>query len=157
MSKLSFIGKVIIFSLVILALGSLSSLSVEWVRGVSIGEIYTGFKLPLLAPPGWIFGPTWIGLYVLLGIYCAKLTELKENRQLIYYCMYAQLMLNILWTVVFFTLNNFLLASGMILLMDGLVIALLFFDRRKVRIVLVPYLMWLLFASYLSIAVAILN
>lgn len=157
MSKLSFIGKVIIFSLVILALGSLSSLSVEWVRGFSIGEIYTGFKLPPLAPPGWIFGPTWIGLYVLLGIYCAKLTELKENRQLIYYCMYAQLMLNILWTVVFFTLNNFLLASGMILLMDGLVIALLFFDRRKVRIMLVPYLMWLLFASYLSIAVTILN
>ncbi|GAK30243.1 tryptophan-rich sensory protein [Weissella oryzae SG25] len=157
MKNLSIPLRAVIFSIIIIILGSVSAFSVEWVRGVSIGVIYASFRLPTLAPPQWLFGPTWILLYIMLGIYCASLSRLDSNRKSIYFLMYVQLGLNILWTVAFFTLGNFLLASIMIIIMDGLVIALLRFDQRKIKYILIPYLIWLLFASYLSLAVTILN
>ncbi|SPD92206.1 TspO/MBR family protein [Leuconostoc suionicum] len=149
--------KTIAFIVVILILGTLSSFSVEWIRGVSIGDIYGTFNLPPLAPPKWLFGPAWVLLYILLGIYCANLNFVKNNRHALYTYMYVQLALNIFWTVVFFSLSNFLLATIMIVIMDLLVIAIIFVDKRRIKLLLVPYLLWLLFATYLSISVLILN
>lgn len=149
--------KAIAFIVVILILGTLSSFSVEWIRGVSIGDIYGTFNLPPLAPPKWLFGPAWVLLYILLGIYCANLNLVKNNRHVLYTYMYVQLALNIFWTVVFFSLSNFLLATIMIVIMDLLVIAIIFVDKRRIKLLLVPYLLWLLFATYLSISVLILN
>lgn len=149
--------KAIAFIAVILILGILSSFSVEWIRGISIGNIYDTFNLPPLAPPKWLFGPAWVLLYILLGIYCANLNFVKNNRHELYTYMYVQLGLNIFWTVVFFSLSNFLLATIMIVIMDILVIAIIFVDRRRIKLLLVPYLLWLLFATYLSISVLILN
>lgn len=149
--------KAIAFIVVILILGTLSSFSVEWIRGVSIGDIYGTFNLPPLAPPKWLFGPAWVLLYILLGIYCANLNLVKNNRHALYTYMYVQLGLNIFWTVVFFSLSNFLLATIMIVIMDLLVIIIIFVDKRRIKLLLVPYLLWLLFATYLSISVLILN
>ncbi|MBS1007388.1 TspO/MBR family protein [Leuconostoc suionicum] len=149
--------KAIAFIAVILILGTLSSFSVEWIRGVSIGDIYGTFNLPPLAPPKWLFGPAWVLLYILLGIYCANLNLVKNNRYALYTYMYVQLALNIFWTVVFFSFSNFLLATIMIVIMDVLVIAIIFVDKRRIKLLLVPYLLWLLFATYLSISVLILN
>ncbi|MCT4377261.1 TspO/MBR family protein [Leuconostoc suionicum] len=149
--------KAIAFIVVILILGTLSSFSVEWIRGVSIGDIYGTFNLPPLAPPKWLFGPAWVLLYILLGIYCANLNLVKDNQHALYTYMYVQLALNIFWTVVFFSLSNFLLATIMIVIMDLLVIAIIFVDKRRIKLLLVPYLLWLLFATYLSISVLILN
>ncbi|MGR8823397.1 tryptophan-rich sensory protein [Leuconostoc citreum] len=157
MKQLSVPVKAVLFTVAILILGSLSSFSVEWIRGVSIAEVYVEFNLPPLAPPRWLFGPAWGILYILLGIYCAKLSSVITNRQVIYYAMYGQLALNILWTVVFFSFANLWLASIMIVVMDSLVVWLLVLDQRRVKYLLIPYLAWLLFASYLSIAVLILN
>ncbi|MGY3743321.1 TspO/MBR family protein [Leuconostoc inhae] len=70
----------------------------SWIRGVSIGTIYDGLNLPPLAPPKWLFGPAWGLLYILLGIYCANLNFVTNNRQALYIFMYAQLVLNIFWT-----------------------------------------------------------
>lgn len=149
--------KAIAFIVVILILGTLSAFSVEWIRGVSIGDIYGTFNLPPLAPPKWLFGPAWVLLYILLGIYCANLNLVKNNRHALYTYMYVQLALNIFWTIVFFSLSNFLLATIMIVIMDVLVIAIIFVDKRHIKLLLVPYLLWLLFATYLSISVLILN
>ena len=75
MKQLSVPVKAVLFTVAILILGSLSSFSVEWIRGVSIAEVYGEFNLPPLAPPRWLFGPAWGILYILLGIYCAKLSS----------------------------------------------------------------------------------
>ncbi|CAM3147096.1 TspO/MBR family protein [Leuconostoc rapi] len=157
MKKSSVTIKAIAFIAVILILGTLSSFSVTWIRGVSIGDIYGTFNLPPLAPPKWLFGPAWGLLYILLGIYCANLSFVKNNRQTLYTYMYVQLALNIFWTVVFFSFSNFLLATIMIVVMDILVIAIIWIDKRRIKLLLVPYLLWLLFATYLSISVLILN
>ena len=157
MKNMSTTVRAIVYSLAIIILGSLSSLSVEWVRGVSIGDIYATFTLPPFSPPQWLFGPAWIFLYILLGIYCANLNKATKYQPQLYLVMYVQLALNILWTIAFFTIGNFLLASIMIVVMDILVIWLLLADTRKIRYILVPYLLWLLFATYLSISVTILN
>ena len=76
---------------------------------------------------------------------------------MIYSFMYIQLILNIFWTVVFFSFANLFWASVMIVVMDILVFGLLLADHRRIRYILIPYLVWLLFASYLSIAVLLLN
>ena len=157
MKKSSVTVKAIAFIVVILVLGTLSSFSVEWIRGVSIGDIYGTFNLPPLAPPKWLFGPAWGLLYILLGIYCANLSFVKKNRQSLYTYMYVQLALNIFWTVIFFSCSNFLLATIMIVAMDVLVIAIIWIDKRRIKLLLVPYLLWLLFATYLSSSVLILN
>ncbi|KAA8324791.1 tryptophan-rich sensory protein [Leuconostoc carnosum] len=157
MKKISMPIRAILFTLVIFLLGALSSFSVEWIRGVSIGEVYGTFRLPPFAPPRWLFGPAWGFLYILLGIYCANLNSVKKNRTMIYSFMYIQLILNIFWTVVFFSFANLFWASVMIVVMDILVFGLLLADHRRIRYILIPYLVWLLFASYLSIAVLLLN
>ena len=157
MKKSSVTVKAIAFIVVILVLGTLSSFSVEWIRGVSIGDIYGTFNLPPLAPPKLRFGPAWGLLYILLGIYCANLSFVKKNRQSLYTYMYVQLALNIFWTVIFFSFSNFLLATIMIVAMDVLVIAIIWIDKRRIKLLLVPYLLWLLFATYLSSSVLILN
>ncbi|WP_259650381.1 TspO/MBR family protein [Leuconostoc rapi] len=108
--------------------------------------MYNGLNLPPLAPPKRLFGPAWGLLYILLSIYCANLNFVTNNRQALYIFMYAQLVLNIFWTVVFFSFSNFLL-----------VIAIILLDKRRVKLLLVPYLLWLLFATYLSISVFFLN
>ena len=149
--------KSIAFIVAILILGTLSSFSVEWIRGLSIGDIYGTFNLPPLAPPKWLFGPAWGLLYILLGIYCANLNFVKDNRQALYTYMYVQLALNIFWTVVFFSFSNFLFATIMIVVMDILVMAIIWIDRRRIKLLLVPYLLWLLFATYLSVSVLVLN
>ncbi|ADG40605.1 benzodiazepine receptor/sensory transduction protein [Leuconostoc kimchii IMSNU 11154] len=113
--------------------------------------------LPPLAPPKWLFGPAWGLLYILLGIYCANLSFVKNNRHILYTYMYVQLTLNIFWTVVFFSFSNFLFATIMIVVMDILVMAIIWIDRRPIKLLLVPYLLWLLFATYLSVSVLVLN
>lgn len=157
MKNLSVSAKAVLMAAIILILGSLSSFSVEWIRGVSIGEVYGTFNLPPFSPPKWLFGPAWGILYILLGIYCANLNFAKTNRSKIYIFMYTQLVLNIFWTVVFFSFSQLFLASVMIVVMDILVAGSLISDTRPIKYILIPYLIWLLFATYLSISVLLLN
>ena len=95
-------------------------------------------KAPL-SPPGSVFGPVWIVLYLLMGI---------------------QLLLNFLWSILFFGGSSFWLAAVVILLLDAAVIACIVWFKKISTLaagLMVPYLLWILFATYLNIAFAILN
>lgn len=157
MKKISIPVKAILITIIIFILGGSSAYSAEWIRGVTIKVIYTNFNLPPLSPPSWLFGPAWSVLYIILGIYCANLVSVSHNRFSLYFLTYFQLSLNIFWTLVFFSLNKLWLASTMILLMDLSVLLILILDQRKIRFLLLPYLLWLLFATYLCLGVLILN
>lgn len=157
MNKLSTTKKSIIFSLIIILLGWLSSFSIPLFHGSSIADIYLTLNLPILAPPKWLFAPVWIVMYILLGIYCANLANAQLFKTPLYFLTYTQLILNLLWTIVFFGLLNFMVATIMIVIMDAAVIAILSIDRRKISYLLLPYLIWLLYATYLSVSVYLLN
>lgn len=149
--------KAIAVSIVIILLGGLSALSVQWINGIGISSIYKTITLPILSPPGWVFGPVWTILYIFIGIYIANLSYLKYDKIKLSVLTYFQLFLNLIWTTVFFGYSNYGLASLMIFIMDISVILILVNDHRKIKWILIPYLVWIIFASYLSISVYFLN
>ena len=122
---------------------------------------YYNLTKPPLAPPDWIFPPVWSILYfsmlVALLLYLFKPTQNKKSGY-IYFAV--QLILNLLWAIVFFYLKNMFLALIVIILLDIFVILTIksFYKVSKISsLILIPYLIWILFATYLNIGYLVLN
>ena len=122
---------------------------------------YYNLTKPPLAPPDWIFPPVWSILYfsmlVALLLYLFKPTQNKKSG---YIYFIAQLILNLLWTPAFFYLRNIVLALIVIILLDIFVILTIksFYKVSKISgLILIPYLIWILFATYLNIGYLVLN
>ena len=122
---------------------------------------YYNLTKPPLAPPDWIFPPVWSILYfsmlVALLLYLFKPAQNKKSGY-IYFAV--QLILNLLWTPVFFYLQNIVLALIVIILLDIFVILTIksFYKVSKISgLILIPYLIWILFATYLNIGYLVLN
>ena len=119
---------------------------------------YYNLTKPPLAPPDWIFPPVWSILYfsmlVALLLYLFKSAQNKKSGY-IYFAV--QLILNLLWAIVFFYLKNMFLA---LILLDIFVILTIksFYKVSKISgLILIPYLIWILFATYLNIGYLVLN
>lgn len=121
---------------------------------------YNDLIKPTLSPPGIVFPIAWTIIYLLIGISYTLLKEkgevLKETKQL----YYTQLIFNYLWTVIFFVFKLRLLSVLWIIILDALVIVMTyqFYKQNKVSgFLLIPYVLWLLFATYLNISIYFLN
>ena len=122
---------------------------------------YNNLTKPFLAPPNEIFAPVWMVLYILiftaLVFYFLKKTENKESGYLFFG---IQLFLNIIWSPIFFMAKNIAGAFFVIILLDIFVVLTLikFYSVKKIAgILLVPYLIWILFATYLNGGYLFLN
>ena len=122
---------------------------------------YYNLTKPSLAPPDWIFLPVWSILYfsmlIALLLYLFKPAQNKKSGY-IYFAV--QLILNLLWAIVFFYLKNMFLALIVIILLDIFVILTIksFYKVSKISgLILIPYLIWILFATYLNIGYLVLN
>ncbi len=121
---------------------------------------YDMLDQPPLSPPSILFPIVWTILYVLMGISFGILQDKKladSDVKLIYY---IQLIVNLLWPIAFFVLKWRLFAFIWILILDALVVLMIFtfYKRDKTAAFLqLPYLVWVLFASYLNLGVYILN
>ena len=132
--------------------------------GGLIGNAKDGFKginKPDFAPPGLVFPIVWTILYILMGI-SAYLVENSNHPQkkdaLRYY--YVSLILNASWTFFFFKLKWFLFSSILVLIILYFVIETIrrYFKINKTAAYLqIPYVLWLLFAGFLSFSVWTLN
>jgi len=126
------------------------------------GVIYTSFVKPPLSPPGWLFGVIWPVLYLLMSIaayiiYQTPQTLERKEATTIYW---IQLFVNFLWPIVFFRFEWYWIAVGIIILLDVLVsiTTLRFYKINKAAgYLMIPYLLWILFATYLNIGIAVLN
>lgn len=121
---------------------------------------YGSLNKPSLAPPGILFSIIWPILYVLMGISYGILKSKKLVDSKISIVYYVQLGINALWSIFFFLLKWKLFSFIWILVLDVIVIYMivLFYQKNKVAGILqVPYLLWILFASYLNIAIYVLN
>lgn len=124
-------------------------------------SMYDKLNRPPLSPPGILFPIAWTILYILMGISIYRVTSTnnknKDNAKLIYI---IQLVVNALWTPIFFGLKEYFLAFLFILMLIVLVITMIsvFFKIDKVSAYLqIPYILWLLFASYLNFGIFVLN
>ena len=137
---------------------------------VIIGEItgliisrfidYNVLQKPPLAPPSVLFPIVWTILYILMGVSYGILKSNNLTDEKINSIYYAQLVVNILWPIFFFVLEWRLFAFFWILLLDVLVVIMIyrFYNKNKIAGLLqIPYLIWLVFATYLNLGVYLLN
>jgi translocator protein len=127
----------------------------------SVSTWYVTLNKPFFNPPHWLFGPVWITLYLLMGIslYLIWNNDGKDSKSaLIVFSI--QLGLNTLWSLLFFGLKNPLLAFiEIILLWLFIVLTILFFYQKSktASFLLIPYLLWVSFASVLNFSIFYLN
>lgn len=123
-------------------------------------SIYSSINTPPLSPPGYVFGIVWPILYLLMGIsyYYIKKDNYILNNACFWY--YLQLFFNFIWSIIFFRFRLFTLSFIVILLLVGSVIITFIKFRqinKKASNLFIPYILWIIFATYLNLGVAILN
>jgi benzodiazapine receptor len=129
----------------------------------SIPTWYASLAKPPFNPPNWIFGPVWTTLYTLMGI-AAFLVWRKgiKNREvkIALGIFLVQLVLNTLWSVVFFGLNS--LAGGLVVIVVlwvAILLSIMTFFRisKAAGALLIPYILWVSFATILNFSLWQLN
>jgi len=128
----------------------------------SVKTWYLDIVRPEWNPPSWIFGPVWITLYTLMGIAAYLIWQVREveGAKLALVVYGIQLALNALWSVLFFGLKNPGLAFAEILILLVFIIAttILFWKINTwAGVLLVPYLAWASFATFLNYTIWQLN
>lgn len=128
-------------------------------------ESFNELVQPPLSPPSFLFPIVWTILFVLMGI--ASYLIYKNNdvnvykerkRALILY--FIQLIFNFFWSLIFFNLQTFYFAFAWLLVLWILIILLMYNAKLVNKVsyyLLVPYIIWVTFAGYLNLAIAILN
>ncbi len=123
---------------------------------------YNSLNKPALNPPNWIFAPMWGIIYFLM--FCSFLlmiysdTNIDKKPAIILFV--TQLLLNFSWSPIFFYFHNIKLAFVIIFFLNLFLILTIisFFKISKISaILLIPYLLWLIFATYLNFEFMRLN
>jgi tryptophan-rich sensory protein len=123
------------------------------------GEWYGGLTKPSFTPSGWIFGPVWTVLYVLIAAAGWRTFE-RDRCGWPMRLWWAQLALNFLWSPVFFAAHRIGLALVVVLLMLVSILAFIASSWRRDRVaawLFLPYAGWVAFASVLNGAIFTLN
>ncbi len=125
-------------------------------------EWYYLLKKPKLNPPAWVFRPVWTVLYIMIAVsfwWFVKKGNLSEKTlALIFFS--AQLVLNIIWPFVFFSMKKIGLAVWVLLallIFLGLTIYSFYQYSVLASVLLVPYFIWSLFALWLNVMLWYLN
>ena len=126
------------------------------------GEFYRELVRPSWAPPGWLFGPVWSVLYLLMGVAAWLVWRARgfTGARSALLLFVVQLAANALWTWLFFVLRQGGLAFAEILVLWALILVtmgLFWRVSRAAATLLLPYLAWVSFASVLTLATWRLN
>lgn len=121
---------------------------------------YNHLNKPPFSPPGFLFGIVWTVLYILMGVSYSILdiNNLIDKKTKIIY--YTQLIVNVIWPILFFIFKARLLSCIWIVLLFILILymIIIFYKKNKLSAYLqMPYLIWTAFATYLNIGVYLLN
>ena len=141
-----------------LAVGGLSAL----ISGGGM-ETFQSLNQPPLSPPGWLFPIVWTILFLLMGIasYLVSTSDAPRGQARFVKKIYAaQLIVNFFWPILFFNLQQYLLAFFWLILLWVLILkTLLSFYKisKPAGYLLLPYLLWVTFAGYLNLGVFLLN
>jgi tryptophan-rich sensory protein len=123
------------------------------------GDWYAQLAKPTFNPPGWIFAPVWTVLYILIAV-AGWLVWRREQRGWPMKLWWTQLVLNFLWPPVFFAAHQVGLALVVVLLLLCSIIAFMAASGLQDRVaawLVVPYAVWVAFASLLNASIMALN
>ena len=147
---------IILQVIVALLAGGLASL-----LGGDTASLYERLVSPPSAPPGWVFPVVWTVLYVLMGVTAGLVAgsrDIHRDKALTRY--YIQLSVNVLWPMLFFRFRLMTVAAvWLALLVVAVYVTRQWFRRISAPAgrLLIPYLLWCLFALYLNIGFVVLN
>ncbi len=127
-----------------------------------ISSWYSTLEKPFFNPPNFLFGPVWTILYILMGysFYLVWISKDSSRKHSAIKLFLTQLTLNTLWSFIFFGLHNPTLAFiNIIFLWISILLTIkVFFIISKISAyLLIPYILWVTFASILNLAIVILN
>ena len=124
---------------------------------------FASLNQPPLSPPGWLFPVVWTVLYILMGaasylVYESDAPKREISRALTYYGL--QLFFNFFWSIFFFNFGLYYFSFAWLIAMLVLIIitTVMFYSINKTAAYLmIPYIIWVVFAGYLNLGVALLN
>ncbi len=123
------------------------------------GEWYAQLTKPAFNPPGWIFGPAWTLLYALIAAGGWRVWQ-RDRASWPMKLWWTQLVLNFLWSPIFFSAHQIGLALVVILLLLAAILAFIAASWRQDRVaawLCTPYAAWVAFASVLNSSIFTLN
>ena len=124
---------------------------------------YAELVKPSFNPPNWIFGPVWSALYLMMAVAFWRILSgdpTQQGRQRAIMLFVAQMAFNAGWSVAFFGMHNPALALGVIAILETLIVLTIMTFLKIDRLagaLLIPYALWVAFATALNIAIVQLN
>jgi tryptophan-rich sensory protein len=150
-------AKLIISILLPLIIGGISG----YYTASNIQSWYITLIKPSFNPPNYLFGPVWTTLYIIMGISFYMIwssTKINKNKLIGIYLF--QLILNFLWSFIFFKYHAIGIAAVeiVVLWLSILTMIIMFYKNNKwAALINIPYLLWVSFASVLNISIYLLN
>jgi translocator protein len=123
------------------------------IASVDAASFYAQLNKPSWAPPAWIFGPVWSALYLLMGVAAWLVWRSSGSNKAALALFGAQLAANAFWSWLFFAWHRGALAAAEVLVLLVLIVctaAAFWRSSRLAAALLVPYLLWVSFASLLT-------
>ncbi|OGO87680.1 MAG: TspO protein [Clostridiales bacterium GWF2_36_10] len=124
-------------------------------------DLYNELSLPDLSPPAIVFPIVWTILYILMGISAYLIYSSNSMYKNAAFKIYGiQLLLNFIWSPVFFKMQKCLLAFIiLVFLWVAIILMIRVFQRinRLAAYLQIPYLLWVTFAGYLNLSICLLN
>ena len=151
-------GKLIFCLTLPLAVGALSA----WITRDAM-KGFSSLKQPPLSPPGWLFPMVWTALYLLMGfaLYRVWVSDAISRDKRTFAALFAlSLFFNFFWSPIFFNRQAFTLAFIWLVVLWVLILGMVYVAHRVDKVAfwcLLPYLVWVSFAGYLNLGVALLN
>ncbi len=128
----------------------------------SLAGWYMYLQKPEFNPPDWVFGPVWSTLYILMGIslFLVVRQQISTRNMRAVQIFFLQLLLNLMWSIVFFASHS--IGGGLVVIIAMwflIVLTILKFAAisRFAALLLLPYLAWVTFATLLNFALFMLN
>ena len=145
-----------------LALPLVSGLVAGLFTATAIPGWYETLNKPSFNPPNWLFGPVWTTLYILMGIslYLIWKQDAGKGRNLAILIFLLQLLLNFVWSFIFFYYNKIGFALVEIILLwicIGIMLVLFYKIKPIAAIINLPYFLWVTFATILNAGYYFLN
>jgi len=115
---------------------------------------------PIFNPPDWVFGPVWTILYLMMTISIWLYWHSKNKEMNTVYIYFIHLVFNTTWSIVFFVFHKIVLAMILLVILILLIIILIIIFKLVnlySYYLMIPYLLWCLFALILNVSLIILN
>lgn len=133
-----------------------------FVTSSSVGTWFVDIIKPSWNPPGWIFGPVWTTLYIMMGIslFLVWKRRTQQGAKLAFIFYGIQIILNMLWSILFFGLQNPELAFyEIVVLLIMIILTTVQFNKisKSAALLMIPYIAWVSFATVLNFTIWQLN